>query len=109
MPALLIQSSLPIHIRPLSLRRSAAPPLAIPLVQLARVPTNRSAKRRRANMRFYNENLEGGYNKVLRLVLDDGYVEIARMSSLDPGLAKKGTASEVTTMDFVSFIKYLQI
>lgn len=45
---------------------------------------------------------EGGYNKVLRLVMDNGSVAIARIPNPNAGPAYKMTASEVATMDFVS-------
>ncbi|KAK0109425.1 Phosphotransferase enzyme [Cadophora gregata] len=43
---------------------------------------------------------EGGYNKVFRLVMDNGSVAIARLPNLNAGPAQKTTASEVATMDF---------
>lgn len=45
---------------------------------------------------------EGGYNKVLRLVMDNGSVAIALIPNPNAGPAYKMTASEVATMDFVS-------
>lgn len=47
---------------------------------------------------------EGGYNKVFRLVMDNGAVAIARISNPNAGPAYKTTASEVATMDFVRFL-----
>ncbi|KAJ8070010.1 hypothetical protein OCU04_000413 [Sclerotinia nivalis] len=47
---------------------------------------------------------EGGYNKVFRLVMDNGSVVIARIPNPNAGPAYKTTASEVATMDFVRFI-----
>jgi hypothetical protein len=44
---------------------------------------------------------EGGYNKVFRLVMDNGSVAIARIPNPNAGPAYKTTASEVATMDFV--------
>ncbi|CZS93857.1 probable FMP29 Found in Mitochondrial Proteome [Rhynchosporium graminicola] len=43
---------------------------------------------------------EGGYNKVFRLVMDNGSVAIARLPNPNAGPAQKTTASEVATMDF---------
>ncbi|KAH7370626.1 kinase-like domain-containing protein [Rhexocercosporidium sp. MPI-PUGE-AT-0058] len=43
---------------------------------------------------------EGGYNKVFRLVMDDGSTAIARLPNPKSGPAQKTTASEVATMDF---------
>ncbi|TVY81629.1 Altered inheritance of mitochondria protein, partial [Lachnellula suecica] len=43
---------------------------------------------------------EGGYNKVFRLVMDNGSVAIARLPNPNAGPAQKATASEVATMDF---------
>lgn len=50
---------------------------------------------------------EGGYNKVFRLVMDNGSVAIARIPCPNAGPAFKTTASEVATMDFVSCILIL--
>lgn len=47
---------------------------------------------------------EGGYNKVFKLVMDNGGVAIARIPLPYAGPASKTTASEVATMDFVSFL-----
>jgi hypothetical protein len=47
---------------------------------------------------------EGGYNKVFRLVMDNGSVAIARIPCPNAGPAFKTTASEVATMDFVNFL-----
>lgn len=47
---------------------------------------------------------EGGYNKVFRLVMDDGSVAIARIPNPNAGPACKMTASEVATMDFVRIL-----
>lgn len=44
---------------------------------------------------------EGGYNKVFRLVMDNGSIAIARIPCRNAGPAFKTTASEVATMDFV--------
>ncbi|TVY26231.1 Altered inheritance of mitochondria protein, mitochondrial [Lachnellula hyalina] len=43
---------------------------------------------------------EGGYNKVFRLVMDNGSVAIARIPNPNAGPACRTTASEVATMDF---------
>ncbi|KAF2756096.1 hypothetical protein EJ05DRAFT_502559 [Pseudovirgaria hyperparasitica] len=43
---------------------------------------------------------EGGFNKVFRLVMDDGTVVIARIPNPNAGPLFKTTASEVATMDF---------
>jgi len=45
---------------------------------------------------------EGGYNKVFKLVMDNGCVAIARVPCPNAGPACKTTASEVATMEFVS-------
>jgi hypothetical protein len=47
---------------------------------------------------------EGGFNKVFRLVMDDGTVVIARIPNPNAGPPFKTTASEVATMDFVSWL-----
>lgn len=44
---------------------------------------------------------EGEYNKVFRLVMDNGSIAIARIPCPNAGPAFKTTASEVATMDFV--------
>lgn len=44
---------------------------------------------------------EGGYNKVFRLVMDNGSVAMARIPNPNAGPAYRTTASEVATMDFV--------
>lgn len=44
---------------------------------------------------------EGGFNKVFRLVMDNGAVVIARIPNPNAGPAFRTTASEVATMDFV--------
>ncbi|RYP57608.1 hypothetical protein DL769_009386 [Monosporascus sp. CRB-8-3] len=44
---------------------------------------------------------EGGFNKVFRLVLDDGSAVIARIPNPNAGSPRWTTASEVATMDFV--------
>jgi hypothetical protein len=44
---------------------------------------------------------EGGYNKVFKLVMDNGAVAIARVPCPNAGPAFKTTASEVAIMDFV--------
>lgn len=49
---------------------------------------------------------EGGYNKVFRLVMDNGSVAIARIQNPNAGPAQKMTASEVATMDFVRFLYF---
>jgi hypothetical protein len=48
---------------------------------------------------------EGGYNKVFKLVMDNGSVAIARIPCPNAGPAFKTTASEVATMDFVSYLR----
>jgi hypothetical protein len=45
---------------------------------------------------------EGGFNKICRLVMDDGKIVIARIPNPNVGPPSKTTASEVATMDFVS-------
>ena len=50
---------------------------------------------------------EGRYSKVFRLVMDNGSVAIARIPCPNAGPAFKSTASEVATMDFVSYIRIL--
>lgn len=45
---------------------------------------------------------EGGYNKVFRLVMDDGMAVIARIPNPNAGPRFYTTASEVATMEFVS-------
>jgi hypothetical protein len=45
---------------------------------------------------------EGGYNKVFRLVMDNGSAVIARIPCPNAGPAFNTTASEVATMEFVS-------
>ena len=47
---------------------------------------------------------EGGYNKVFKLVMDNGSVAIARIPCPNAGPAFKTTASEVATMEFVSYL-----
>ncbi|KFY16810.1 hypothetical protein V492_01078 [Pseudogymnoascus sp. VKM F-4246] len=47
---------------------------------------------------------EGGYNKVFRLVMDNGAVAIARIPCPSAGPAFKTTASEVATMEFARTI-----
>lgn len=44
---------------------------------------------------------EGGFNKIFRLTMDDGYEVIARIPTPIAGPAHYMTASEVATMDFV--------
>lgn len=44
---------------------------------------------------------EGGFNKVFRLVMNDGSVVIARIPYPNAGPTFRTTASEVATMDFV--------
>lgn len=44
---------------------------------------------------------EGAFNKVFRLVMDDGKVVIARIPNPNAGPAFRTIASEVATMDFV--------
>jgi hypothetical protein len=46
---------------------------------------------------------EGGYNKVFKLRMDNGAVAIARIPYPNAGPSFKTTASEVATMDFVSY------
>ncbi|UPX16985.1 uncharacterized protein EKO05_0007364 [Ascochyta rabiei] len=43
---------------------------------------------------------EGGFNKIFRLVMDDGTIVIARIPNPNAGPPFKTTASEVATMDF---------
>lgn len=50
---------------------------------------------------------EGGYNKVFKLVMDNGSVAIARIPCPNAGPPFKTTASEVATMDFVSYPRIL--
>lgn len=45
---------------------------------------------------------EGGYNKVFRLLMDDGKAVIARISNPNAGPRFYTTASKVATMEFVS-------
>ncbi|PVH75331.1 hypothetical protein DL98DRAFT_551674 [Cadophora sp. DSE1049] len=47
---------------------------------------------------------EGGYNKVFKLVMDNGSVAIARIPCPNAGPPFKTTASEVATMDFARTI-----
>lgn len=49
----------------------------------------------------FNKLAEGGFNKVFRLVMDDGNIVIARIPNPNAGPSFKTTASEVATMDFV--------
>jgi len=51
---------------------------------------------------------EGGYNKVFRLIMDNGSVAIARIPYPNAGPSHMTTASEVATMDFVRFV-YIEI
>lgn len=44
---------------------------------------------------------KGVFNKVFRLVMDDGTIVIARIPNPNAGPPFKTTASEVATMDFV--------
>lgn len=46
---------------------------------------------------------EGGYNKVFRLLMDDGKVVLARIPNPNAGPPFYTTASEVATMEFVSW------
>lgn len=46
---------------------------------------------------------EGGYNKVFRLVMDDGKTVLARIPNPNAGPSFYTTASEVATMEFVSY------
>lgn len=46
---------------------------------------------------------EGGFNKVFRLAMDDGTIVLARIPNPNAGPPFKTTASEVATMDFVSW------
>ncbi|KAB8069135.1 hypothetical protein BDV29DRAFT_195102 [Aspergillus leporis] len=50
------------------------------------------------------ENIEGGFNKVFRLVMDNGVSVIARIPYPNVGHSCKTTASEVATMEFVRSI-----
>ncbi|KAL9097474.1 MAG: hypothetical protein Q9165_000370 [Trypethelium subeluteriae] len=52
---------------------------------------------------------EGGFNKVFRLVMDDGSVVIARIPNPNAGPPFKTTASEVATMDFARTILQIPI
>lgn len=52
---------------------------------------------------------EGGFNKVFQLSMDNGSVVIARIPNPNVGPASKVIASEVATMDFVSFRLWLRI
>lgn len=52
---------------------------------------------------------EGGFNKVFRLSMNNGSVVIARIPNPNIGPAFKVIASEVATMDFVSFKSPLRI
>ncbi|OBT42111.1 hypothetical protein VE00_06510 [Pseudogymnoascus sp. WSF 3629] len=52
---------------------------------------------------------EGGYNKVFRLVMDNGSVAIARIPCPNAGPAFKSTASEVATMDFARTILNISV
>ena len=45
--------------------------------------------------------IEGGFNKIFLLTMDDGYEVIARITTPIVGLAYYTTASEVTTIDFL--------
>jgi hypothetical protein len=45
---------------------------------------------------------EGGFNKVFRLVMDDGKSVLARIPNPNAGPSFNTTASEVATMEFVS-------
>lgn len=47
---------------------------------------------------------EGGYNKVFRLVMDNGCVAIARIPNPNAGPVQRVIASEVATMDFVRLV-----
>jgi hypothetical protein len=47
---------------------------------------------------------EGGFNKIFRLVMNDGTIVIARIPNPNAGPPFKTTASEVATMDFVSWL-----
>lgn len=52
---------------------------------------------------------EGGYNKVFKLVMDNGSVAIARIPCHNAGPAFKTTASEVATMEFARTILNIPI
>jgi len=47
---------------------------------------------------------EGGYNKVFRLVMNDGKAVIARLPNPNAGPPFYTTASEVATMEFVRIL-----
>ena len=47
---------------------------------------------------------EGSFNKVFRLVMDNGKVAIVRVPNPNAGPAYYTTASEVATMDFVCYL-----
>ena len=49
---------------------------------------------------------EGGFNKVFRLVMDNSFDLVARISNPNAGPPFKTTASEVATMDFVRPVTY---
>jgi hypothetical protein len=49
---------------------------------------------------------EGGFNKVFRLVMNDGTTVIARIPNPNAGPSFKTTASKVATMDFVCWRIY---
>lgn len=46
--------------------------------------------------------VEGGYNKVFRLLMDNGKKVLVRILNLNDGPLFYTTASEVTTMEFIS-------
>lgn len=50
---------------------------------------------------------EGGFNKVFRLVMDNGATVIARIPNPNAGPPFKTTASEVATMDFVRSVRHI--
>ncbi|KAJ6121362.1 hypothetical protein N7512_003827 [Penicillium capsulatum] len=52
---------------------------------------------------------EGGYNKVFRLLMDDGKTVLARIPNPNAGPSFYTTASEVATMDFARYILQLPI
>jgi hypothetical protein len=47
---------------------------------------------------------EGGFNKIFRLVMNNGAIVVARIPNTNAGPPFKTTASEVATMDFVSWL-----
>jgi hypothetical protein len=52
---------------------------------------------------------EGGFNKVFRLIMNDGKSVLARIPNPNTGPAFYTTASEVATMEFVSCVQIFNI